>query len=164
MLNLLFFLFAKLATRFQTSHFSALILVYVVMHHSSSSLQSWLQWLALFFFFPYAGQTEEVCRCFLHRQITESTRSYDSSSDVISRTNEHTRVYPGLAPSVEVIALHPAEWYWVKICVVTGEQSVQMVHMLKGVWISCLLSKGYESFYRRSWGSPTMVQCPYNLG
>jgi hypothetical protein len=27
-----------------------------------------------------------------------------------------------------------------------------MVHVLKGVWISCLLPKVLESFYRRSWG------------
>jgi hypothetical protein len=89
-------------------------------------------------------------RCFLHRQITGFTRSCDSSSELVSWTDEHTRVYLDLGPSVEVIALRPVSWYWVKTCVTRGEQSARMVHMLKGVWISCLLPDGQESFYRQS--------------
>jgi hypothetical protein len=45
---------------------------------------------------------DDDCRCFLHQQITGSTRSLDSSFKVVSRTNEHTRVYPGSDPSIEI--------------------------------------------------------------
>jgi hypothetical protein len=67
-------------------------------------------------------------------------------------------------PSMEVVALRPVGWYWVKTDVTRGEQSAQMVHVLKGVWISCPLSEGLESFYRWSWGPLTMVQFLHNSG
>jgi hypothetical protein len=51
-----------------------------------------------------------------------------------------------------------------KTSVTRGEQSVGMVHMLKGVLISCLLLEGKVSFYRQSYGPRTMVQLLYNLG
>jgi hypothetical protein len=38
-------------------------------------------------------------RYFLHQQITESKRSCDSSFELVSWTNEYTRVYPGSNPS-----------------------------------------------------------------
>jgi hypothetical protein len=46
-------------------------------------------------------------QCFLHQQIIGSTRSLDSSFKVVSRTNKHTRVYPGLDPSVEIKVIRP---------------------------------------------------------
>jgi hypothetical protein len=51
--------------------------------------------------------TDVTYWCFLHRQITGSTRSCISSSEVVSRMM-HTHICPGLGPSVEVIALCPA--------------------------------------------------------
>jgi hypothetical protein len=50
---------------------------------------------------------DDDCQCFLHQQIIGSTRSLDSSFKVVSRTNEHTRVYPGLDPSVEIKVICP---------------------------------------------------------
>jgi hypothetical protein len=37
--------------------------------------------------------------------VVKITRSY---SDVVLRTTNHTKFYPGSAPSLEVIALRPA--------------------------------------------------------
>jgi hypothetical protein len=41
--------------------------------------------------------------------------------------------------------------------VTKGEQSTQLVHVLKGDWISCPLPEGKRSFYMWSWGPLIMV-------
>jgi hypothetical protein len=74
-----------------------------------------------------------TCWCFLHRQIIGSIISRDSSFEVVSRTTKKTSVYPGLGPSMEVIARRPVGWYSVKIGVTRGEKSARMVRVLKGV-------------------------------
>jgi hypothetical protein len=77
--------------------------------------------------------------------------------------NEQTQIYPSSGPSLEV---SPTSNRLIlnETSVTVGEQSARVVHVLKGVWISCLLFEGKKSIYRQSWGPLTKVQLAYDSG
>jgi hypothetical protein len=54
-----------------------------------------------------------------------------SSFEVVLRTTKHM-IYPGSGPSLEVIALCPAVWYWRWTCVTRDEQRAWEIHVVKG--------------------------------
>jgi hypothetical protein len=66
-----------------------------------------LVFLALRLEFTSLLFSDEIYRCFLHWQITGSTRSRDSSFEVVFVNNKHRRIYLGLGPFLEIIAIHP---------------------------------------------------------
>jgi hypothetical protein len=106
----------------------------------------------------------QPCRCFLHWQITWSTRSHVSNFEFTSWT-KNTRIYPSSGSSCGYNSPTSSDLIFMKTGVTKGEQRARLFHVWRGVvWISCPYLKGSDFFYRWSYGLLTMMEFPYNLG